>query len=686
MTESTVSLLIVTTREDDVEIVNRVLRDAGHPVHCRWVQQSDLLADAIAEHEPQLVIHFVDNAPMPLREAVKLKQSLAPMVPLVAVANVVEESAISDAMQAGARDLVSIGQRDRLRAVAERELRAFRLERALNDTLHSASQYKQQLKAFMAGSVDAIAYVQEGILVEANQAWADLFGHTSAEQALGPVMDCVDTSSQAALKGALAACSKGHWDGKPLKVSGVAVDGSTAPLKLSLEAAQFDGEPAIKLSIRRELEAEAKAEPEQLLERAVSRDPMTNFYHRRRFIELLTDRLEAPPRSGVRALAYIRPDKFGDIEEEVGPLASEDIIVQLAELLRGLAHENDLCGRFGGTVFTLLIERGTLRDVEAWAEHVLSRISDQIFEVAHNTLSIGCTIGLAEIGPGTDRVESLLSDAERANQRGRQRGGNQVVLEETSDESTRIERLDAIWVKQIKAALVEQRFRLAHLRIASLSGGAEQLFDTIVRLSDEQGDETPAAEFMAVAARNRLLRPIDRWVIGASIEFCAQQPSDLVFVKLSSESIRDRTLLEWTLQQLKTHGVPPSRLCLQVTEEDATQYMKQTNELAEQLRKAGILFAVEHFGIGRDPMRILGQTPMNYLKIDGSLMQSLATNQLLQEKVRGFVNAAEKRKIKTVAERVEDANTMAVLFQIGVSFMQGHYLHEPEVVLSEPGG
>lgn len=684
MTETTVPLLIVTTQQDDVEMINRVLRDAGHPVRCLWVRQGDTFGDAIEKHEPQLIWHFVDRAPLTLREAVKLKQSVAQMVPLVAIANVVEESAITEAMLAGAQDLVSISQPDRLRAVAERELRAFRLERALNDTLHSASQYKQQLKAFMAGSIDAIAYTQEGIIVEANQAWADLFGHANAEQALGPVMDCVDTSSQAALKGALTACGKGHWDGGPLKVSGIAADGSTVPLKFLFEVAQFDGEAAIKLSIRREVET--KAEPEQLVERAVNRDPMTNFYHRRRFVELLTDQLEAPPRSGVRALAYIRPDKFGDIEDEVGPLASEEILVQLAELLRHLAHEHDLCGRFGGTVFTLLVQRGTLRDVEAWAEHVLSRISDHIFEVAHNTLSIGCTIGLAEIGPGTDRVESLLTDAERANQRGRQRGGNQVVLEETSDESTRIERLDAIWVKQIKAGLVENRFRLAHLRIASLSGGSEQFYDTILRLADEQGDETPAAEFMAVAARNRLLRPIDRWVIGASVEFCAEQPSDLVFVKLSGESIRDKTLVEWTLQQAKARKIPPARLCFQVTEDDATQYMKQTNELAEQFRKAGFLFAVEHFGVGRDPMRILGQTPMNYLKIDGSLMQSLATNQLAQERVRGFVNAAEKRKIKTVAERVEDANTMAVLFQLGVSFMQGHYLHEPDVVLSEPHG
>lgn len=682
MTGSTVPLIILTTREDDVETINRMLRDAGHAVRCIWVRKGDELADAAETHRPQLVWYFAAHAPLPLREAVKIKQSVAHKVPLIAVADVVEESDITEAMQAGARDLVSIGQTERLRAVAERELRAFRLEQALNDTLRSASQYKQQLKAFMAGSVDPIAYSHEGIVVEANQAWADLFGHAKPEQSVGPVMDCVDARSQAALKGALSACAKGRWDGKPLKVSGVAADGSTMLLELLLERVQQDGEPAIKLSVRRR--AEARAEPEQPAAGAGNRDPMTDFYHRRGFLELLTDRLETPPQSGVRALAYIRPDEFGVIADEVGPLSSEDIIVQLADILRNNAHERDLCGRFGGTVFTVLVERGTWLDIEAWAEHVLSQISAHIFAAAHNTLSIDCTIGLAEVGPGRDNVETLLADAEHANKRGRQHGGKQVVVEQTSDEGTRIQRLDAIWVKQIKAALVEDRFQLAHQRVASLNGGSEALFDTVLRLTDEQGDDTPAAEFMDVAARNRLLRPIDRWVVGATAEFCAQQPSALVFVKLSSESIRDGTFVEWALEQLRARQVEPPRFCFQVTEEDATQYLQQTSELANQLRKTGFRFAVEHFGIGRDPMRILDQTPMDYLKLDGSLMQGLATNQLLQEKVRSFVNTADQREIKTIAERVEDANTMAVLFQLGVDFMQGHYLHEPEVVLSDP--
>jgi EAL domain-containing protein (putative c-di-GMP-specific phosphodiesterase class I) len=180
-----------------------------------------------------------------------------------------------------------------------------------------------------------------------------------------------------------------------------------------------------------------------------------------------------------------------------------------------------------------------------------------------------------------------------------------------------------------------------------------------------------------------LLRPIDRWVIASSVACCATQDIDLVFVKLSHDSVLDASLLAWLKQIAAENRVNPSRICFQVSEEHATQYLKQTNALAEQMKAAGFYFAIEHFGIGRDPMRILSQMAMNYLKIDGSLMQSISVDGELQEKVRGFVKAAEKRKILTIAERVEDANTMAVLFQLGVSYMEGHYVHEAEVVLEE---
>lgn len=683
MNDSPVPVLVISERQDDVEFINRTMRDAGHPVRCAWVADVESLAERLEGHEPELIMHFADHSPAPIRQVAKIRQQAAWMVPLIVLRNTADETAIADAMQEGAQDLVSAGQRARLLAIAEREMRAFRLERALNDTLHSATQYKRELKAFMAGSVDAIAQVQEGIVVEANQAWAELFRHAAPEEAVGPLMDSFEASSQAALKGALIACSKGQWDGDKLKVSALRSDGSTFAVKLELERSVFDGEPAVKLSVRREVDT-PKA-PEDLVARAVYRDPTTGFYHRQRFIELLTDRLDDRAQGGARALAYLRLDKFREIEEDIGPLASEELLSQLAELLRGMLQERDLAGRFGGTIFALVLERGTLRDIEAWAEHAVTRISDHIFEVASHTLSLTCTIGLAEIGPGTDRVEGLIKNAERANQRGRQRGGDQVVLEETADESTRIKRFDALWVHQIKSALVENRFRLVHLGIASIGGPPKRYYDTVLRMTDQQGDEAPAAEFVAAARRNKLMRPIDRWVVASTIAFCNRQEFDLVFVKLSHESVLDSTLLDWISSQVTEQRVDPSRICFQVTEEDATQYLKQTKMLAEKLKAGGFRFAIEHFGIGRDPMRVLNQTPMNFVKIDGSLMQSIAGDSRLQEKVRTFVKAAAKRKIETIAERVEDANTMAVLFQLGIGHMQGHYVHEPDVVLEDQG-
>jgi diguanylate cyclase (GGDEF)-like protein len=681
MSQAPVPLIVVTPAEDDVELINKTLRDAGHPVRCQWVKRVEDLEPALCSTSPELLWFRADRFATPIHDIAKIRQKAARSVPLLAVADNADESAVTDALLAGAQDLVSIRQRDRLKAVAERELRTYRLERALNETLQSASQYKKQLKAFVAGSVDAIAFVQEGIVVEANQAWAELFGDESDEAMNRPLMDLFDAASQAAVKGAVVACGKGQWSNEPINVTAKLRSGSTSAISLMLEPIELDGEPAVKLKVPRE--EPAAAPPEDLVELTLNKDLATGFYHRRRFLDVLSERLESSPRSGVRALAYVRPDKFGEIENEVGPVASEDLLVGLADVLRRLAHPLDVCGRFGGNVFTMLLQRGTLRDIEAWAENAVKQVAEHIFEAADRTLPITVTVGIAEVGPTTAQSDSLIANAEKANRRGRQRGGNQVVLEETSDESTRIQRFDEIWVQQIKWALVENRLRLAHLPIASLGGERKTMFDTVLRMIDQQGDEVSAAEFMPAARRNKLLRAIDRWVVAATIEYCSKQAADCIFVKLSHESLLDATLPDWLAKLAQDSGVAPARLCLQVGEDDATQYLKQTRALAEQLKTQGFMFAIEHFGVGRDPMRVLTQTPMQYLKIDGSLMQSLATNPGLQDQVRGYIKAAEKRKIQTIAERVENANTMAVLFQLGAAYMQGHYLQEAEVVLGE---
>ena len=164
------------------------------------------------------------------------------------------------------------------------------------------------------------------------------------------------------------------------------------------------------------------------------------------------------------------------------------------------------------------------------------------------------------------------------------------------------------------------------------------------------------------------------------MSFAAYRKAACIFVRISKDSVLDKSLPAWLDMQLKSLKIEPKRLCIQVTEDLATQYVKQTKELSEQLQKLGFRFAIEHFGTGRDPLRLLADIGMNFIKVDGSLMQGLSTNQLQQQRVKGLVEAAKRKGVETVAERVEDANTMAVLWQLGIEFIQGYFVNAPEEV------
>jgi multidomain signaling protein FimX len=348
--------------------------------------------------------------------------------------------------------------------------------------------------------------------------------------------------------------------------------------------------------------------------------------------------------------------------------------------LRAQLTPTDLCGRFGGNGFLVLLERGTAKDVETWAEHVVKRIGSHVFTVDEKTLTATATVGLGLLPPANPDIGSVITDALSAARRGRELGGNQMYVVDKSDTDTRVQAYDKIWVKHIKSALMENRFRLVQQPIASLLGEDKGMFDVLVRMLDEQGGEVLPSEFIAAAERNDLMKNIDRWVIGASLSFAANRKATAIFVRVSKDTVLDKSVLPWLETQLKSLKIEPKRLCVQVTEELATQYVRQTKELADQLRKMGFRFALEHFGTGRDPLKLLADITMDFIKIDGSLMQGLSTNQIQQQRVKGLVEAAKRRKIETVAERVEDANTMAVLWQLGIEFIQGYFVNAPEDV------
>ena len=676
-----IAIAVLTENQDDVELVNGTLRDAGHAAHCHWIRTSSEFETALRDDSFDLVILNDDRYPNGIRGAVKQKDIFAPEVPLLALKSAVDEHNILEAMNDGACDLVSIDNKARLRAVFDRELRAYHIERALNVTLISASAYRRQLNDYMENSESAIANVHDGIIVEVNNSWVDMFQARDKSEVTGlPLMDNFPDESHAAIKGAIVATTEGKWQpGEVLVVKSNIGEGDAETLELDFRLADFDGRPHVQIRIapRKEVVEESIIQVQD----ALKRDPTTLFFHRVEFLELMTKRLKRKPASGLLAVAFIKPDNFSSVRGDVGFLESEEILAQFAEQVRSRMHPRDVAGRFEGTVIMTLLERGNERDAEVWGQQLVDHIKKHTFKIGDKNVSMTCTVGVVGVSNVYSNIEELVAAAAHAH--GKNQGGNTVYLGDSSDEDTRLRNYDAIWVKHIKSAFKDDRFRLAKLPIVGLCSDAVSMYDMLIRIVDKQGAAVLPSEFLQVADRNNLMQQIDRWMVAASIEFCAKHKAEKVFVKLSHHSMQESSLVDWIKTELEKHSLNPSHLCVQIPEQEAAMHIKETRKIVDALREVGIAFALEHYGIDKNRFQILDILKPNYIKIDGELMHSLTTDMALQESVRQLTAAAQQRKIETIAERVENANEMAVLFQLGVHFMQGHYVNEPEVVLQE---
>ena len=673
----------MTTNQDDVQLINSTLRDAGHAAHCHWIANPNTLADTLSAENVELLILNCDRYPDGIRQVVKQKDRYNPELPVIAMQEKAEESDIESAMRAGACDLVSINLKARLQSVVSRELRALRVERALNSTLQSATEYKRQLRDNMDASTSSIALVQEGIFTDMNDAWLETFKVKDKQELIGmPVMDNFEPQSQAALKGALVATIQGKWQkGEKLVVKTNIGSDDLDELHLQFSRIDVDDGPCVQIRIAPQLKI--AEEPTKLVHDALKRDPTMLFFHRAQFLERVTKRLKRKPASGTHCLVYIRPDKFGDLKRKIGVLNSEEILAQFAEEVRKRLHPRDVAGRFEGTSIMALLERGSERDAQVWGKQLVDHINSMTFEVEDKSTNMTCTVGACAVSEVFSSLEEFVTATIDAHRLGKDAGGNTSCLSESANVDTKQREFDAIWVRHLKSALMEDRFRLAQLPIAGLRSDSIQMFDLLVRMIDEQGNSVLPSEFLPAAERNNMMKNIDRWMLTAAMQFCGSNEADRVFVRFSKQSVTDPSTAAWLEQKLDEDGFDCSRLVIQVPERDAAKHIKQTQALVKQARKLGIGFAIEHYGIDRDRFQILDLLKPDYIKIDGELMYTLMTDKTMQDAVNRIVGAARKREIKTIAERVENANAMAVLFQLGLDYMQGHYVHEPEVVLQD---
>jgi EAL domain-containing protein (putative c-di-GMP-specific phosphodiesterase class I) len=243
------------------------------------------------------------------------------------------------------------------------------------------------------------------------------------------------------------------------------------------------------------------------------------------------------------------------------------------------------------------------------------------------------------------------------------------------------------WLGRLRRALREQRFVIHYQPIVSLRDGRIAHHEALLRLADRPGGRLVApGAFLPAAERYGLIREIDHMVVDRVVARLAGRGSEaVVAVNLSALSVSDEAMLGHLAERLRSHGVSPAQLVLEVTETASISDMAQAQRFCAGAKALGCAVALDDFGAGFGAFAYLKQLPFDYLKIDGGFISRLPRSPHDQLVVKALVDVARGMGRRTIAEFVTDADTLALLRGFGVDYAQGFALGRPRPRMSPPG-
>ena len=663
-------LLVAAPFEENAKRVESHLRNAGHKVRTVWISQVPDLEQHLQKSQPDLLLAADHAREIPFKAVLDACRRFAPNLPVLALSAQLSGDVTAGAVAAGARDLVSDADPEalaHLERVVVRELIAYRNLRELARSRSQLADYESRYSQLIAGTGDAVALICEGIISKANPAFASLIGYTDVEELAGvPLMDVIAPDEQTGVRDHLKQLSQGRADGKALECALKSKTGDKVPVRAQLTRGEADGESFVEMLIRAEAaQAVAAAAGSGRLEFSKS--------------------LDVPAADNVpRAALFVVIDNFSALEERVGYLDAELVANQTgAKLASMLGGTQPMC-RFSTQEFGALISRPDALEFAGLAEQLARDISTQVFSTADHESQVTLSVTIYPLG-ASDTAPQVVADLVREARKLSSRGGNRSVLIGPTARANAEEREDQRKADVIRKAIEENRFKLAYQTIASLEGDTRQHFDVLVRMINEEGVELHASDFIRTAEKAGLARSIDRWVISRAMKLAAgrerRKDGSMLFLKLSEDSLRDAdNFIAWLQDTLKGRKFGEEEICIEIQEMILQNHIRKAKVLTKVLRDSGASVAIEHFGIGANSAQLIEHLPINFLKFHASYTQNFGEKDI-QKKMTELMEMAKQRRIKTIVSHVEDANVMARMWQMGVNYIQGYHIQEPEVVM-----
>jgi diguanylate cyclase (GGDEF)-like protein/PAS domain S-box-containing protein len=425
-----------------------------------------------------------------------------------------------------------------------------------------------------------------------------------------------------------------------------------------------------------------------------SHDALTGLLNRREF-EVRLKRAIRSARAEQRhhVLLFLDLDEFKIINDTCGHLVGDEMLKQITALLRSRVRRSDILARLGGDEFGVLLEDCPLDQARQIAEEIRTTVRDFRFCWKDQIFEVGVSTGFVPFNGDSGDLAQIMSAADAALYVAKDSGRNRVHEYEADDTQVAERYGEMQWIQRIKRALEERRFRLFYQLIQPLgaaeSANRELLCEVFLRMLDPNGKIIEPAAFMSAAERYHLIGELDRWVVHTAFRALAEAQRRevsrpvLFAVNVSAQSLSDEAFLAYVIQQIEESLVDPRRLCFEITETAAISKLDSAIRFISALKAKGCRFILDDFGSGLSSFAYLKDLSMDFLKIDGEFVQNMVDDRVKRAMVESINQIGHVMGLQTIAEWVENRQTLEVLKEMGVDFAQGYWLCRPQPLVHD---
>lgn len=417
-------------------------------------------------------------------------------------------------------------------------------------------------------------------------------------------------------------------------------------------------------------------------------DDLTGLLNRREFNEKLKYSVQKAEEYQIESvLCYLDLDRFKIVNDTAGHLVGDRLLSELAQLLQSMIRKEDTLGRLGGDEFGLLLEGCSISEAEQICEQLIVAISNYRLQWKTVEFDVGVSIGIVGISQNSTDADELLSRADLACYQAKNLGRGRVYIVENNDQELELQQTQMGHIANVSQAIKENRFYLVKQLIKPMvdDGEKRQHYELLLRLKDRNGKLIPPEEFIPVAERYGVITIVDRWVLKATLDcyskyFAAGQ--DLVSINLSGASINDERFTKFAIDLIQQSQVPGNCLCFEITETAAIDQLSHAQKFMAAMKDLGVKFALDDFGSGLSSLSYLKNLPIDYLKIDGSLVKAIPNQEYDRAIVNSINEVAHLMGIKTIAEFVETDQILEHIGRISIDYAQGYVTGKPIAIAS----